>query len=467
MSEVKALTGNKCAAYGAALCRPDLIAAYPITPQSSVVETLADMVYSGELDSRMVQVESEHSAMSVVQGAAAAGGRVFTATSAQGLALMYEPYFRMSTLRLPMVMAIATREMTSPETIWSGQQDAMSVREAGWIQCFCETNQEILDMILQGYMLAEDPRVLIPVNVCYDGFYSSHLVERVELPSQADADAFLPPYSLPAKLDPRTPQALDPMTPGELLMKYRRDHLESMKAALAVIDEVDAKFAAAFGRSYGGCIDTYRMEDADFALVTVGGMTGTARDAVDEARERGIAVVASLHEVDLAQKAADHVICIKDGHVMCQGSPDEVFTAERIADLYDLAPGAYDPAFGSVELARPEGEPEVFVIAGGSTGATCFRRLAREGVPFATGVLHEHDTDGLLARSLATLAIFERDFEPVSAESVTRAREVLLACREVICCVSGFGTANARNAELLDAARAAGISVRHEGSRAN
>ena len=288
MSEVKALTGNKCAAYGAALCRPDLIAAYPITPQSSVVETLADMVYSGELDSRMVQVESEHSAMSVVQGAAAAGGRVFTATSAQGLALMYEPYFRMSTLRLPMVMAIATREMTSPETIWSGQQDAMSVREAGWIQCFCETNQEILDMILQGYMLAEDPRVLIPVNVCYDGFYSSHLVERVELPSQADADAFLPPYSLPAKLDPRTPQALDPMTPGELLMKYRRDHLESMKAALAVIDEVDAKFAAAFGRSYGGCIDTYRMEDADFALVTVGGMTGTARDAVDEARERGI-----------------------------------------------------------------------------------------------------------------------------------------------------------------------------------
>ena len=288
MSEVKALTGNKCAAYGAALCRPDLIAAYPITPQSSVVETLADMVYSGELDSRMVQVESEHSAMSVVQGAAAAGGRVFTATSAQGLALMYEPYFRMSTLRLPMVMAIATREMTSPETIWSGQQDAMSVREAGWIQCFCETNQEILDMILQGYMLAEDSRVLIPVNVCYDGFYSSHLVERVELPSQADADAFLPPYSLPAKLDPRTPQALDPMTPGELLMKYRRDHLESMKAALAVIDEVDAKFAAAFGRSYGGCIDTYRMEDADFALVTVGGMTGTARDAVDEARERGI-----------------------------------------------------------------------------------------------------------------------------------------------------------------------------------
>ena len=290
MGEVKALTGNKCATMGAALCRPDLIAAYPITPQSSVVEGLADLVFSGELNSRMVQVESEHSAMSVVQGAAAAGGRVFTATSAQGLALMYEPYFRMSTLRLPMVMAIATREMTSPETIWSGQQDAMSVREAGWIQCFCETNQEILDMIIQGYMLAEDKRVLIPVNVCYDGFYSSHLVERVELPTQEEVDAFLPAYSLPAKLDPATPQALDPMTPGELLMKYRHNHLEAMQAALPVIDEVDAKFAAAFGRSYGGAIDTYRLDDADYALVTVGGMTGTARDVVDAMRESGVKV---------------------------------------------------------------------------------------------------------------------------------------------------------------------------------
>ncbi len=288
MGERMALTGNKCASYGAALCRPDLIAAYPITPQSSVVEELAGLVYSGALDARMVQVESEHSAMSVVQGAAAAGGRVFTATSAQGLALMFEPYFRMSTLRLPMVMAIATREMTSPETIWSGQQDAMSVREAGWIQCFCETNQEILDMILQGYMLAEDPRVLIPVNICYDGFYSSHLMEGVDVPSQAEADAFLPPYGLPAKLDPREPRSLDPMTPGELLTKYRRSHLEAMQAALEVVEEVDIKFAKAFGRSYGGAIEAYRMDGADYALVTVGGMTGAAREVVDALRGEGL-----------------------------------------------------------------------------------------------------------------------------------------------------------------------------------
>ena len=159
------------------------------------MEHLAEFVHNGKIDANMVQVESEHSAMSVVQGAAAGGGRVFTATSAQGLALMYEPYFRMSTLRLPMVMAIATREMTSPETIWSGQQDAISVRDAGWIQMFCDSNQEIVDMVIQGYMIAEDQRVLLPVNVCYDGFYSSHLTEGVDLPDQAEVDAFLPPMT--------------------------------------------------------------------------------------------------------------------------------------------------------------------------------------------------------------------------------------------------------------------------------
>lgn len=180
-----------------------------------------------------------------------------------------------------------------------------------------------------------------------------------------------------------------------------------------------------------------------------------------EARERGIAVVASLHEIDLAQKAADHVICVRDGNAIFQGAPEEVFTAERMAELYGLEPGAYDPAFGSVELARPEGEPEVCVIAGGGTGAACFRQLARDGVPFATGVLHEHDADGLLACSLATRAVYERDFEPVGERAVAEAREVLLGCRRVICCVGGFGTMNARNVELLDAAREAGLPMAH------
>lgn len=291
MGEIKVLTGNYSAAEAAALCRPDLIAAYPITPQSSVVEHLAELVHNGNIDASLVQVESEHSAMSVVQGAAAAGGRVFTATSAQGLALMYEPYFRMSTLRFPMVMALATREMTSPETVWSGQQDAMSVRDAGWIQMFCDNNQEIADMIIQGYMIAENPEVLLPVNICYDGFYSSHLIEGVDLPLQDEVDKFLPPISAERTLlDPDHPLALDPLTPGPLMMKYRKTHLDAMERALDIIEETDRKFGDAFGRYYGGTVSEYRMEDAETAIITIGGMTGTGMDAVDEARKQGINV---------------------------------------------------------------------------------------------------------------------------------------------------------------------------------
>lgn len=289
MGKVQALTGNYSAAEAAALCRPDVIAAYPITPQSSVVERLAGKVHNGEIDADLVQVECEHSAMSVVQGAAAGGGRVFTATAAQGLALMYEPYFRMSTLRYPMVMALSTREMTSPETVWSGQQDAMSVRDAGWIQMFCDGNQEILDMVIQGYMIAEDDDILLPVNVCYDGFYSSHLTEGVDVPSQAEVDAFLPPVHFDhAILDPNDPIALDPMTPGPLMMKYRKSHLEAMTRVPEVVDRVDKMFGDAFGRTYGGMISEYRTDDADVVIVTVGGMTGTGMDAVDIARESGI-----------------------------------------------------------------------------------------------------------------------------------------------------------------------------------
>ncbi len=289
MGKIKVLTGNYTATEAAALCRPDLVAAYPITPQSSVVEGLAGKVHNGELDANLVQVESEHSAMSVVQGAVAGGGRVFTATSAQGLALMYEPYFRMSTLRMPMVMALATREMTSPETVWSGQQDAISVRDAGWIQVFCDNNQEIMDMVIQGYKLAEHPDVLIPVNVCYDGFYSSHLTEGVDVPDQKEVDEFLPePSFAHCVLDPEKPFALDPLTPGPLLMKYRKSHLDAMEKALDVIEEIDKEFGDKFGRYYGGAISEYRTEDAEVILITIAGMTGTGMDAVDIAREKGI-----------------------------------------------------------------------------------------------------------------------------------------------------------------------------------
>jgi pyruvate ferredoxin oxidoreductase alpha subunit/phenylglyoxylate dehydrogenase alpha subunit len=291
MGKRVAMTGNTAASIGAALSRPKVIAAYPITPQSSVVEHAASMVANGELKTQLVQVESEHSAMSVVQGAAMAGGRTFTATSAQGLALMYEPYFRMSTLRLPMVMAVAGREMTAPETIWSGHQDTISVRDAGWIQIYVENNQEVLDMIIQGYRLAENKDILIPVNICYDGFYISHLYEGVNIPQQSEVDDFLPPYVQEhAILDPEKPMALDPMTPGPLVMKYRKNHLQSMQKAFGVLDTIDKEFAEKFGRSYGGVIDSYKCDDADIVLITMGAMSGTAREAVNIKRSQGVKV---------------------------------------------------------------------------------------------------------------------------------------------------------------------------------
>ena len=242
MSRVRVMDGNMAAAYGAMLCKPTVLAAYPITPQTPLVEYLASFVTDGKLKAEMVEVESEHSALSVLHGACLAGGRVFTGTSSQGLALMYEPYIRTSTLRLPIVMAIANREMISPQTVWGGQQDAVTLRDAGWIQIYCENNQEIIDSIVMGYRIAEDKGVLLPLNVCYDGFYLSHMSEGVIVPPQRLVDGFLPPFTIDhIKLDPREPMSVDPLTPGDLLTEYRFKHVEAMERAKEVIDRVDRR----------------------------------------------------------------------------------------------------------------------------------------------------------------------------------------------------------------------------------
>ena len=288
---IKVVDGNQAAAYGVKLSKPDIIATYPITPQTPLVEYLATMVARKELDAEMVEVESEHSALSALHGAALAGARTFTATSSQGLALMYEPYFRTSTLRLPVVMCIVTREMISPQTVWSGHQDAVTVRDAGWIQIFVEHNQEVLDAIIQAYRLAEDKRVMLPVNVCLDGFYLSHLIERVEIPEQKDVDEFLPPLELNhIKLDPDDPISVDPLTPGNLLTHYRKKHIEGLENAKDIIERIDAEFGQVFGRYYHGKVEPYLMQDANIALVAMGSMTGAARIVVNEARKMGLKV---------------------------------------------------------------------------------------------------------------------------------------------------------------------------------
>jgi len=290
-SLVMALTGNKSAAYGAMLSRPDVCAAYPITPQTSLVEHLSTFIADGLLDASMMTIEGEHSALSVLQGAALAGSRVFTGTSSQGLFFMNEPYNRQPTLRLPMVMVIVGREQISPQTVWGSQQDSMIVRDAGWIQLYAEDNQEILDSIIMGYKVAEKEDVLLPVNVCYDGFYLSLATEKVYVPDQKLVDEFLPPYeSDHIKLDPDNPMSVDPLTPGGILMEYRYKHVQGMKASKKAWKEVDEEFGEIFGRNYGGLIELYKMEDADIGLITVGSPTGTARVAIDKVREEGINV---------------------------------------------------------------------------------------------------------------------------------------------------------------------------------
>jgi len=285
---VQVMNGNMAAAVGAKLCRPEIVSAYPITPQTPLVEYLAKFIVDGELNADFVEVEGEHSAMSVLEGAAMAGSRTFTGTSAQGLAFMYEAYFRASTLRFPIVMVVATRDMNSPQTVWSGQQDVLTLRDAGWIQLFAENNQEILDDVIMAYRIAENPEVLLPVNVCYDGFYLSHLSEGVRVPPAKLVDRFLPPYA-PARnlFDPANPAAIDPLVFGDLMMEFRYKHGAAMETAQQILSQVTEEFGRTFGRFYGGLIEEFRMDDAEIVLITMGSVTGTARVAVERFREQG------------------------------------------------------------------------------------------------------------------------------------------------------------------------------------
>jgi phenylglyoxylate dehydrogenase alpha subunit len=289
VGKIDVLNGNKAAAWGAKLARVSLLAAYPITPQTPLVEYLATFVSDGQIDADLVEVESEHTALSVLQGGVFAGARTFTGTSSQGLALMYEPYIRTSTMRLPIVMALVTREVISPQTVWGGQQDAITVREAGWIQIWCESNQEVLDSIVQAYKIAENKGVLLPVNVCYDGFSLSHMAERVEIPEQEIVDNFLPkPDITHVRLDPLKPMSVDPLTAGPMLTEFRHKQVTAMKHSREVIEEVRQEWIKLFGRDHGGMVDTYRMEDAEIAIICMGSPAGTTRVAIDEMREHDI-----------------------------------------------------------------------------------------------------------------------------------------------------------------------------------
>ncbi len=291
--EIKTITGNAAAAYGAMLCRPDVVALYPITPQTEVVEQLSQFSSSGLLDAEMVEVEGENSAMNIVSAATMAGGRVFTATSSWGLAFMYDALLQASGLRAPVVMVNVNREMPGILAVSSGQQDMIATRDSGWIQVIAEDCQEILDLLIMAYRLAEDFDVQLPVMVNYDGFYLSYLSEGVNIPARDDVDAFLAPLKDQPerpKLVPGGPLACATHGIGEGFVELRYKHSAAMERAKQKFDEIDRLFGDFFGRSYGGQIEAYRMEDAEIALVTSGSASGTAKTVIDSKRDEGIKV---------------------------------------------------------------------------------------------------------------------------------------------------------------------------------
>jgi len=273
-------------AEAAKLCRVEVVSAYPITPQTHIVEHLSELVAEGELDASFITVESEHSAMSACVGAAAAGARTFTSTSSQGLELMHEILFIASGLRLPIVMAGANRALSAPLNIWNDHSDVMAARDSGWIMLFCTNGQESLDSIIMAYRIAEDRRVLMPVMVNIDGFTLTHVVEPVEFPSQEAVDAFLPPYSPVYTLHPDKPVTMGAYGIPEIYTESKFAQEMAMNKSKDVIIEVLDEFGKQFGRSYKA-VETYELEDADVVFIALGAINENIMTAIDEMRTRG------------------------------------------------------------------------------------------------------------------------------------------------------------------------------------
>jgi len=275
------------AAEAAALCRPDVIAAYPITPNTHVPEHLSEIVAEGRLDAEFITVESEHSAMSACAGASGAGARAFTATSSQGLLYMAEILAIVSAMRLPVVMVIGNRALSGPLNIWNDHSDIMSQRDIGWISLFAANGQETVDMTIQAFKIAEHPDVLLPINVNLDGFQLTHVVEPMFLPDQEEVDRFLPPFKPLAALDPDQPVTLGALGLPDIFTEASKSREVALLNSRKVILEVWKEWEEQFGRKYEP-IEAYRTEGAEVLMLTMGSMGETAEMAIDELREEGV-----------------------------------------------------------------------------------------------------------------------------------------------------------------------------------
>lgn len=286
---LKQVEGSVAVAEAIALCRPEVVCAYPITPQTHIVEGVGALVKAGTLENcEYINVESEFAALSVAIGASAAGARAYTATASQGLLFMAEAVYNAAGLGLPIVMTVGNRAIGAPINIWNDHTDSMSMKDAGWIQLFAETNQEAVDLHIQAFRLAEE--LSCPVMVCMDGFILTHAYERVDLPTQEEVDAFLPPYEPVQVLDPADPYSIGAMVGPDAFTEVRYLAHDKQVQALKLIPEIASVFKDVFGRDSGGLVHPYRTEGADTIIVALGSVNGTIKEVVDTMRDDGVSV---------------------------------------------------------------------------------------------------------------------------------------------------------------------------------
>ncbi|MBI2831649.1 MAG: pyruvate ferredoxin oxidoreductase [Chloroflexi bacterium] len=367
----------------------DVIAAYPITPQTHIVEHLAELVSNGELNAQFIPVESEHSAMSACLGSAAVGARTFTATAGQGLELMHEVLYVASAMRLPIVMAVANRALSAPLSVWGDHSDVMATRDTGWIQIFTENGQEVIDNTLCAFRMAEDKRVLLPVMVHLDGFHLSHMIEPMLLPSQEEVDRFLPPNQYPLPLDPSKPLAMGDFGPPIVYTEAKWAQEYNLLNSRSTILEVWKEFSKVFGRNYSP-VECYRCEGCKVLLFTMGSFSETAMSAIDNLRNQGIDVgLVRLRlwrpfpfaEVRNAFKDAEVLITLD--RALSAGGPGGPVSSEIKSALYPL-----------------EKRPKVVSFVGGLGGrdinVSGFEEMVKRGIEISkTGSSKEYEAFGV------------------------------------------------------------------------
>ena len=312
----EALEGSQAVAKAVSLCKPDVVSAYPITPQTHIVENLSKLVADGDLHTEFVSVESEFSAASVVLGAAAAGARAYTASSSQGVLLMAEVLFNAAGMRIPLVMTVANRAVSAPLSIWNDHADSMAVRDSGWIQIHCENNQEAVDSSIQAFRITQETE--IPVMVCMDGFILTHTMEVIDIPEQAMVDAWLPAFHFSRSLDPASPKSIGTLVTPEFFTEVRHSHHEAMRKSLSVIQDTDASWEKASGRACGGLLTIEGETDAKIGIIAMGSTVGTLREGHHRHPESGAAKLIKLRTfrpfpaeaIRQAVAGLDHLIVI-------------------------------------------------------------------------------------------------------------------------------------------------------------